>query len=152
MLVLVDTNVLLRVIEPRHPQHDDAVRSLRLLRGGGHDLCVAPQIHYEFWVVATRPIALNGLGMTTDEAESALLQFSPPLFRLLRDERVIYDRWRELVNKHQVMGKQAHDARLVAAMERHGLTSFLTFNVDDFQRYSGIKVLEPGKFDAILFG
>lgn len=152
MLVLVDSNVLLRVIEPRHSQHDSAVQTLRSLRAGGHELCVAPQIHYEFWVVATRPVALNGLGMTADEADSALLQFSPPLFRLLRDERVIYDRWRELVSKHQVMGKQAHDARLVAAMQRHGLAGFLTFNVDDFLRYSGIKLLEPGKFDSNLDG
>jgi predicted nucleic acid-binding protein len=35
MLVLVDTNVLLRVVEPRHPHHNHAVAALRE-KGRGH--------------------------------------------------------------------------------------------------------------------
>ncbi len=127
MLVLVDTNVLLRVIEPGHSHHTQAVAALRALRLAGHESCVVPQIHNEFWVAATRPIAQNGLSMTTVEVEAELLKLGPPLFRLLRDERVIYDRWRELVGKYGVQGRQAHDARLVAAMQRHELTNLLTF-------------------------
>lgn len=143
MLVLVDTNVLLRVVEPRHPHHAEAAQSLRTLRSDGHDLCLVPQFHYEFRVVATRPVAQNGLGMTTAEAEAELGKLGTPLSRLLRDERAIYDRWRGLIGKHHVEGKQAHDARLVAAMERHGLTNLLTFNVNDFKNYAGIRLLEP---------
>lgn len=148
MLVLVDTNVLLRVVEPRHEHHAQAVAALRGLRRDGHELCLIPQIHYEFWVAATRPIAQNGLSMTTTEAEAELRKLGPPLFRLLRDERAIYDSWRELVGKHHVQGKHAHDARLVAAMQRHGLTHLLTFNVADFTRYPGITVLDPNALAA----
>lgn len=143
MLVLVDTNVLLRAMEPRHPQHHDAVASLRSMRGSGHELCLVPQVHYEFWVVATRPVAQNGLGMTPNEASAELTKLGTPLFRLLRDERAIYDRWRDLVGQYCVEGKQAHDARLVAAMKRHGLTDILTFNVADFRRYGGINPIQP---------
>ena len=145
MLILVDTNVLLRVVEPRHAQHAEAVGAIRANRPVGHELCLVPQIHYEFWAVATRPIAQNGLGMTTTEAEAELERLGPPLFRLLRDERAIYEPWRELVGKHRVQGKQAHDARLVAAMRRHSLTHLLTFNVADFQRYPGIVLLDPNE-------
>jgi predicted nucleic acid-binding protein len=35
-----------------------------------------------------------------------------------------------------------HDARLVAAMNVHGVRRILTFNTDDFARY-GIEVLHP---------
>jgi predicted nucleic acid-binding protein len=35
------------------------------------------------------------------------------------------------------------DARLVAAMNVHAITSILTFDVDDFKRYPGIRVLHP---------
>ena len=143
MLILVDTNVVLRVVEPRHPQHGQAVASLRAVRLAGNDLAIVPQVHYEFWVVATRPVAQNGLGKSTAEAEAELQKLGPPLFRLLRDERAIYGSWRELVTQHDVQGKQAHDARLVAAMQRHGLTHLLTFNQADFQRYSGIELLDP---------
>jgi len=43
----------------------------------------------------------------------------------------------------KVSGKQAHDARLAAAMLRHGLTHLLTFNIEDFKRYPSINILDP---------
>jgi predicted nucleic acid-binding protein len=46
---------------------------------------------------------------------------------------------------HGVSGKKAHDARLVAAMTVNGITHILTFNADDFTRYTGITVLHPSK-------
>ena len=143
MLVLVDTNVLLRVVEPGHAQHSQAVGGIRNLSQAGHLLCLVPQVRYEFWVAATRPISANGLGMTTSEAAIVLEKFSPPVFRFFRDERAIYDAWYSLVCAQSVRGKQAHDARLVAAMQRHGLSHILTFNGTDFQRYAGIAILDP---------
>ena len=44
---------------------------------------------------------------------------------------------------HQVLGRNAHDPRLVAAMVVHGLTHLLTFNAGDFARYPGLTVLDP---------
>lgn len=45
--------------------------------------------------------------------------------------------------QHQVSGKPAHDARLVAAMLAHGLTNILTFDKTGFSRYAGIEVVHP---------
>ena len=145
MLVLVDTNVLLRAADPAHVQHALATNGLRICRQAGHELCVVPQVHYEFWVVATRPLVQNGLGMSAAEADAELRKIAPPLFRLLRDERAVYDLWRELVASRKILGKRAHDARLVAAMQRHGVTCIMTFNIADFQRYAGMKVFDPTK-------
>ncbi len=39
-----------------------------------------PQKLYEFGVVATRPIAVNELGMASGDAELELRRFGPPLF------------------------------------------------------------------------
>jgi hypothetical protein len=72
----------------------------------------------------------------TDQAVNLWLE----LFTLLRDERGIFDEWRAVIVENKVKGKGAHDARLVAAMKRHGLSRLLTFNVADFARYNGIEV------------
>jgi predicted nucleic acid-binding protein len=143
MRILVDTNVLLRVAEPGHIHHAQAVAAVDELRQPANKLCLVPQVHYEFWVAATRPVTANGLGMTSDEAESELKELAAPLFRLLRDERAIYDAWHALVCQYSVQGKQAHHSRLVAAMQRHGLTHILTFNVGDFKRYNQITAIDP---------
>jgi len=44
-----------------------------------------------------------------------------------------------------VMGKQTHDAHLVAIMRVNAVASILTFNVGHFQRFAGITVLEPSR-------
>jgi predicted nucleic acid-binding protein len=48
-----------------------------------------------------------------------------------------------------VKGKTAHDARLVAAMRRHGVNRLLTFNASHFARFAGITVLTP---EGVLAG
>jgi hypothetical protein len=80
--------------------------------------------------------------MSTAEAQLELDGLWPS-FKLLRDERVIFETWQQLVLHHGVGGKSAHDARLVAAMLRHRVTHLLTFNAADFVRYSEINVVEP---------
>ena len=49
---------------------------------------------------------------------------------------------------HNVKGKQAHDTRLVAAMERHGVKHLLTFNKSDFARFPAIVALSPDEIVA----
>jgi len=66
MVVLIDTNVLLRVVQPSHPMHAVALRALERLLAGPEPLFIAVQNLAEFWNAATRPIAANGLGMTVE--------------------------------------------------------------------------------------
>jgi predicted nucleic acid-binding protein len=142
MQVLLDTNILLRQAEPLHPQHRESARATEELRQRGDELVIVPQVLYEFWSVATRPVQQNGLGMPPSEAHAELLAIQR-LFRLLRDERAIYRLWEFLVSSVGVRGKPAHDARLVAAMQRHAITYILTFNTADFARYPFITAISP---------
>lgn len=141
MTILVDTNILLRIMEPESPRHDDAVQATRLL-GEHHELVTVPQIAYEFWAVATRTIKANGLGMTVNEADQSLQEMID-VFPILRDERGILRHWRKLVRDHQIKGVNSHDTRIVAAMKRHRIDQLLTFNASDFNRYQEITVLTP---------
>jgi predicted nucleic acid-binding protein len=142
MNVLIDTNVLGRMAEPAHPQHRLAITSTDRLDQQGDQLCIVPQVLYEFWVVATRPTADNGLGLSIPETTAELARMKT-LFLFLSDSAAIYPEWERLVTGNQVSGKSAHDARLVAAMAVHGLTHLLTFNTGHFARYHGIMVLDP---------
>jgi len=141
MAVLVDTNVLLRLLQPHHPHGPIAERALTMLRSKGEVLNVASQNLVEFWAVATRPIVENGLGLSSEQAMGEMNALKR-LFGLL-PELPLQDAWELLVTKHAVLGKNTHDARLVAAMLVHQVDSILTFNVQDFNRYSGITVLDP---------
>ncbi|HYJ86927.1 MAG TPA: hypothetical protein VEW46_12770 [Pyrinomonadaceae bacterium] len=56
---------------------------------------------------------------------------------------MIHDEWEKLVARNEVSGKNTYDARLVAAMSVHGITTLLTFNGADFKRFQGISVISP---------
>jgi predicted nucleic acid-binding protein len=143
MNVLLDTNILTRLAQSTHPQHPMAQAAILALQQQGHTLCIAPQNLYEFWAVATRPIAAaNGLGLSVQET-SAEIDRSKALFRFLPDSPAIYPEWEDLVRRLDVKGKVAHDARLVAAMKVHGITHVLTFNAPDFSRFAGLTILSP---------
>jgi predicted nucleic acid-binding protein len=142
MNVLVDTNVLLRLAQPESPHHATARAALVALDAAGAELCLVPQVIYEYWVVTTRQLSANGLGMTVPEAESAVEMLLSD-YSLRRDERGVFGHWRSLVVANEVRGKNAHDARLVAAMARHGLSHLLTFNAADFARFPGVTVFDP---------
>ena len=142
MRILIDTNVLLRSIEVQHVHYQSSVDAIDILRRLGHELTIAPQVLYEFWSVATRPLANNGLGLSPADAYAEITTIQR-LFRLLRDERGVYSIWEHLVSSLGVKGKQAHDARLAAAIQRHAVTHLLTFNTSDFARYSFLRAISP---------
>ena len=140
--MLVDTSSLLRTVQVRHPHHEIATRALAILPSRGFTLHIVPQTLFELWVVATRPAAQNGLGMSPDAASLELARLKG-MFELLPDTPAIYPVWEGLVTQYQVSGKPAHDARLVAAMQAHGLNSILTFDRTGFSRYAATRVVHP---------
>jgi len=142
MHCLLDTNVLLRGLDRSHPKSRVVRRAIIALRRQQNELCLVPQNLIEFWAVATRPVDANGLGMSTDWAAAQLGRMKH-FFSVLPDTASALPEWERLVTKHQVVGKKAHDARLVAAMSVHGVPHILTFNGADFSRYAGVTVIEP---------
>ena len=148
MRCLLDTNVLLRGLDRNHPMYRVVRRAVIALRRQDSRLFLTPQNLIEFWAVATRPVDSNGLGMSVEWAAAQLVRMKR-FFAVLPDTADAFTEWERLVIQHQVSGKKTHDARLVAAMNVHGITHILTFNSDDFSRYPGITVIQPQRLAPI---
>ncbi len=145
--MLVATNLLVRMLQPHHELALLAKNPINKIRLESRLLYLMPQNLVELWVVATRPIAQNGLGLSIPEAASELTRLKD-MFSLLPDTAAIYPTWERLVKQYQVAGKLAHDAWLVAAMEVHGLTAILNFDKAGFSGYAGIEVVHPAEVTA----
>lgn len=141
MAILLDTNVLLRLVQKRHSHSALATHATNALDARNETMLIAHQSIVEFWAVATRPLTANGLGLTIENAEFEIDGLKK-LFRVL-PELPLHEEWQRIVVKYRISGKSVHDARLVAAMMVHGIGEILTFNVQDFARYSEISVLDP---------
>jgi predicted nucleic acid-binding protein len=68
-------------------------------------------------------------------------------FPLLTELPAIYSTWKTMVEGLGVIGKQVHDARLVAICQTYGITHLLTFNIGHFTRLAGqqpsVVVVDP---------
>lgn len=137
MAYLVDTSLLARLANKSDAQHSVAVAAVLQLHRLGEVLHITPQLLVEFRNVATRPINLNGLGLLTSDTESQTLEFEA-LFPLLVETADIYPAWKGIVETLGIVGKQEHDARLVAVCHAHGVTHLLSFNVGHFNRMAGV--------------
>ena len=142
MSALLDTNVLLVLAQPESPLNPVAAKAVFRLAEQGIAISLVSQVIYEFWVVCTRPREVNGLGLSPQETFPMIVDFRSH-YPLLLDPPWVYTEWESRVTRHQVAGKQAHDARLVAAMAVHGLTRLLTFNPRHFARYPEIETIDP---------
>jgi predicted nucleic acid-binding protein len=127
-------------------QHADAVMAVLELHRRSEVLHVTPQVLVEFRSVATRPAAQNGLGLSAIDAEAQATGFEGA-FPLLPETPDIFPAWKALVSALNVIGKQVHDARLVAICGVHGIANVLTFNVGHFVRLAtyrpGVVVVHP---------
>ena len=143
---LVDSNLLLRFVQPKHPLNPITVKAIRKMRDQGAVVRACPQNSTEFWAVATRPVAANGLGFTILEAERELARLEA-MFPMLPDDPGIYPVWRSLVTQAGVSGKPTHDARLMAVAVTYGISNLLTFNGRDFTRFApfvpAVTILDP---------
>lgn len=146
MAVLVDTTVLGRLANAADAQHAVAVQAVLGLHRRGEVLHLTPQVLVEFRNVATRPVTVNGLGLAVVDVEALAATFESR-FPMLPETPDIYPAWKTLVAALGVIGKQVHDARLVAVCHVHGVTQVLTFNVAHFNRLAvappGVVVLDP---------
>jgi len=139
---LFDTNILLRLSDRISANYALARDATYILIDQGHKCCLTSQIIIEFWVVATRPTEVNGLGWTPERTKNQINQFLTR-FTVLEETPEIFTLWFQLVTDYNIKGKSTHDIRLLAVMKAHSITHLLTFNPDDFVPLPNIIILQP---------
>lgn len=131
--VLLDTNVVLRLLAPASPEHAACLAVVEALLERGDEPCLAPQVLYELWVVATRPRSVNGFGWQPAETAAHVRRLCE-LLTLLPEIETVFPAWLALVEQG-VSGNRAHDTRLVAFMQLHGIKQIITLNTVDFDGF-----------------
>ncbi|WP_243146936.1 PIN domain-containing protein [Scytonema sp. UIC 10036] len=140
---MADTNILLRFIAPSDPNHLLVRNLIYSLLNRGEEICYTSQNLAEFWNVCTRPLTTrSGFGLSIEETD-VRAQVIERYFTFKPDSAAVHAEWRRLIVHYKVSGVKVHDARLVAAMCIHGVTDIITFNTNDFTRYTEITAYHP---------
>jgi predicted nucleic acid-binding protein len=133
---MVDTNVLVYSTVSGNPWHKESRQWLAMLQSRRCSLCITTQILREYLVVLTRGTVFEK-SFSVDQV-LAQIQALLPSFIILDEPLVASELLRTLVQRHQVRGKNIHDANIVAVMLAHGVHRLVTYNLADFQRFDEI--------------
>jgi predicted nucleic acid-binding protein len=140
-MILLDNNILTRLTNDGHANCKIARDAIHKLLRNGETLVLCPQSIYEFWAVATRTKANNGLGLTEMQA-AQWIAFFRRRFSFLPDRLELAEAFTTLVQTCHVRGFRAHDARYVAFAQTVGISRILSFDAQDFLGLP-ITVLDP---------
>ena len=146
MPFFIDTSILLRLANRADRSYPVADRAITELHRQKETIHVTSQNLIEFRNVGTRPIAVNGLGLSIAAVEALAAHFEN-LFSFLPESPAIFPAWKALVTSGKVIGKRVHDARLVAICQVNQIANVLTFNIGHFTSLvkltPGISVVDP---------
>jgi predicted nucleic acid-binding protein len=140
--ILTDSNILIRLLDKDSRDHASCAAVVTPENVDRFGLCMCAQSVIEFWVVSSRPKEQNGLGISPVVLATELERIES-MIPCLAEPADVAAIWRSLVIRHQVVGKPAHDARMVALMSAYGIQTMLTLNAPDFVRYEGIECVSP---------
>lgn len=136
-MILLDTNILIHSNQQASPHYQTITQRLTQFATDNEDLAVYPQVLYEFYVTATRPIANNGYGLSATDAMAQINNFKTT-YTFIDDPADLFTEWQSLILKYNTIGKTAHDTRLVALMQAQAIDTIYTMNPADFNRYTDI--------------
>jgi len=145
MAYLLDTGVLLRLVNEEDAQHEVVRLAAEMLASRRDRLVTTTQNVAEFWNVATRPPTDNGLGISVEIVNDAIHAVIEPICTVVREHSRHFVELKRLLTFYQIVGKQVHDARLVASMVTWKIDRILTLNEKHFKRFEveGIVVQSP---------
>lgn len=150
MEYLLDSGILLRLVDETDSQHATVTDAVDTLVSRRDELLITTQNIAEFWNVATRPAVNNGLELPSAMVARLFEETIEPICAVLVELDTLGDEFKRLLTTYGVIGKQVHDARLVAMMLTWQVANILTLNERNFRRYEpeGIAVVSPASLIA----
>jgi predicted nucleic acid-binding protein len=130
--LFVDTNVLVYANVIEAPEHAVALAAIKAARKAERKLWISRQVLREYLMTMTRPQAFVGLPreIVLDQVRRFTSQFE-----VANDTAMVSQTLVELMAERSIVGKQVHDANIVATMIAYDIPALLTRNTKDFARF-----------------
>src|SRR4051812_32209443 len=103
MRYLIDTGILLRLVDKRDRQHPLVQTAFETLGNQGDALYITTQNIAEFWNVATRPIANNGMNLPPVVASQLFQDTIEPICTVLTEPHTLQTEFRRLLLTYNVI-------------------------------------------------
>ena len=143
MKILLDTNILIHAYNRASRFHGKAADVIRKALRGEIEVCLTPQILYEFFAVVTNPGRVEH-PLSADEAADICLdlwecrEIGKASLTATTPMKVF-----KLVRRLNLSGGKVFDCVLAVTAKENGVEKIYTENVEDFEFYDFLKVSNP---------
>jgi len=143
--VFVDSNVLLRATFAGMNDHEACQATLDRLIDTDHELWISHQVIREFCVNATREDTFAKENAPQPHYKWILdvVDLLPVRFSIADEDANVRSKFLGLMHRERIVGKQLHDANIVATMQVNDIDTLVTRNERHFRRFSRIRLLSP---------
>jgi len=133
--VFVDTNILASALLPESPRYFHARGILRRLAEADAEVWISRQVIREYLATMTR-YEQKWSNVTRAALIDAVRTLERHYF-VAEELPIVAEQLYFLLGQVPTGGKQVHDANIVATMIAYDVRTLLTYNLDDFKRFSG---------------
>lgn len=130
----IDTNILLRAMIPEMARHAEAEEIIVKLWAEDVDLWINRQVIREYLVQATHPNTFAT--PLTIEQVARQIETILSLFHVADDTAEVTAHLIALLKEVPTIGKQIHDANIIATMIAYDIQRLATFNPDHMKRFA----------------
>ncbi len=141
---VVDANVLAYAVNGDAAQHVVSRSLLEEARDPATKLYVTSQILCEFYSIITNARRFPQACSARDGRRIIAALMALPGLHVLPSLSDVVTIWLQLLERRPVSGGAVFDLQIVATMLATGMKRIYTFNIDDFEPFSELTVLQPG--------
>lgn len=139
--VLIDSNILIYLVNLDDPRRIAAQRIVKKIFDGQIIGVVTPQIYQEFTAVISDNRRTHHY-LTIKEIQRTINVFRR-LFDLVIPTEISLKYWLKIIDDYNITRQKVFDAFLVASAYEHSIATIYTENVNDFKIYPKIAAINP---------
>lgn len=140
---LLDTNVLVYAADQLSPFHDVCRKLREDGRTGKRNLCITPQVLFEFYAVVTDPKRVRDPLDPSEAIAEISAYLDDPAIKTIHQTPEATGRVTDLAERYAIRRQEIFDALIVATMLSNDVRQIYTYDVGHFSQYPEIQVLKP---------
>jgi predicted nucleic acid-binding protein len=143
MKILLDTNILIHAYNRASPLHRKASDIIRRALRREIEVCIAPQILYEFFAVVTNPKRVEYPLSANEAADICLDLWECSEIEKINPTTATPLKVFKLIKQLKLSGGEIFDCVLAVTANENNIKEIYTENLEDFKHYNFLKASNP---------
>jgi predicted nucleic acid-binding protein len=143
MKILLDTNILVHAYNKSSPHQDQASKIIRQAMKGETDVCLSPQVLYEFFAVVTSAKRVEHPISPLEAANLCIDLWECNEIEKLNPSKIAPIEIFEFVKELNLSKAEIFDCVLAVTAKENDVDIIVTENIADFKGYKFVKAVNP---------